>query len=376
MNKNNIIGFLLIAVVLIGFSWYNQPSAEEQRTAFVQDSIAKAKHAEMEKASKAAAAKRQTNAKAKVEADSTALFYSALKGQAKKIVLKNKKVELTLNTKGATVEKAVIKGYVGHNLQVKDGSADAKDVTLFEGNDQSLKFMLEAKEANIITSDLYFTPSNVTDKSVTMTAVAGEGKTLTLTYTLGNDYMLHMSLQANGMAGLFSPNYNKMDVDWSDKARQQERGFMFENRYTTLTYHNAEGGTDHLNEGSEKIDEKIEEAIDWVSFKNQFFSAIIVSKDNFEKDAFMTSIPQELKEKFSEDELYYFLDLIDEYYSESGILDVQPDADGYVDIDLEQVVEFIVKEAQKDEVGEYDPEDILFVVQGEMEYGNSLGQVE
>ncbi len=293
MNKNNIIGFLLIAVVLIGFSWYNQPSAEEQRTAFVQDSIAKAKHAEMEKASKAAAAKRQTNAKAKVEADSTALFYSALKGQAKKIVLKNEKVELTLNTKGATVEKAVIKGYVGHNLQVKDGSADAKDVTLFDGNDQSLKFMLEAKEANIITSDLYFTPSNVTDKSVTMTAVAGEGKTLTLTYTLGNDYMLHMSLQANGMAGLFSPNYNKMDVDWSDKARQQERGFMFENRYTTLTYHNAEGGTDHLSEGSEKIDEKIEEAIDWVSFKNQFFSAIIVSKDNFEKDAFMTSIPQE-----------------------------------------------------------------------------------
>ena len=293
MNKNNIIGFLLIAVVLIGFSWYNQPSAEEQRAAFVQDSIAKAKHAEMEKASKSAAAKRQTNAKAKVEADSTALFYSALKGQAKKIVLKNEKVELTLNTKGATVEKAVIKGYVGHNLQVKDGSADTKDVTLFDGNDQSLKFMLEAKEANIITSDLYFTPSNVTDKSVTLTAVAGEGKTLTLTYTLGNDYMLHMSLQANGMAGLFSPNYNKMDVDWSDKARQQERGFMFENRYTTLTYHNVEGGTDHLNEGSEKIDEKIEESIDWVSFKNQFFSAIIVAKDNFEKDAFMTSIPQE-----------------------------------------------------------------------------------
>ena len=64
-------------------------------------------------------------------------------------------------------------------------------------------------------------------------------------------------------------------------------------------------------------------------------------------------LPQELKEKFSEDELYYFLDLIDEYYSESGM-----------------------KEAQKDEVGEYDPEDILFVVQGEMEYGNSLGQVE
>ena len=87
-------------------------------------------------------------------------------------------------------------------------------------------------------------------------------------------------------------------------------------------------------------------------------------------------LPQELKDKFSEDELYYFLDLIDEYYSESGILDAQLDADGYGDIDLEQVVEYIVQEAKKDEVGEYDPEEILFVVQGEMEYGNSLGQVE
>ena len=293
MNKNNIIGFLLIALVLIGFSWYSQPSAEEQRAAFVQDSIAKAKHAEMEKASKAAAAKRQADAKAKIEADSTALFYSALKGEAKKIVLKNEKVELTLNTKGGTVEKAVIKGYVGHNLKVKDGSADAKDVTLFDGAEQSLKFMLEAKEANIITSDLYFTPSNVTDSTVTLTAVAGEGKTLTMTYTLGKDYMLHMSFAAQGMAGLFSPNYNKMDVDWSDKARQQERGFMFENRYTTLTYHKTEGNTDYLSETSEKVDEKIDETIDWVSFKNQFFSTIIVAKDNFDKDALMTSVPQQ-----------------------------------------------------------------------------------
>ena len=87
-------------------------------------------------------------------------------------------------------------------------------------------------------------------------------------------------------------------------------------------------------------------------------------------------LPQELKEKFSDDELYYFLDLIDEYYSESGILDAQPDEDGYVDIDLEEVVAYIVKEAKKDEMGEYDPEEVLFVVQGEMEYGDSLGQAD
>ena len=87
-------------------------------------------------------------------------------------------------------------------------------------------------------------------------------------------------------------------------------------------------------------------------------------------------LPQELKEKFTDDEMYYFLDLIDEYYVESGILDADPDEDGYVNIDLDKAVEYIVKEAKKDEMGEFDPEEILFVVQGEMEYGNSLGQVE
>ena len=64
-------------------------------------------------------------------------------------------------------------------------------------------------------------------------------------------------------------------------------------------------------------------------------------------------LPQELKEKFSDDELYYFLDLIEEYYYASGFI-----------------------YAKKDEMGEYDPEEVLFVVQGEMEYGDSLGQAD
>ena len=83
-------------------------------------------------------------------------------------------------------------------------------------------------------------------------------------------------------------------------------------------------------------------------------------------------LPQELKGKFSDDEFYYFLDLIDEYYTQSGVLDAKPDADGYVDIDLDKVVDYIVKEAHKDEMGDYSPEDILFIVQGEMEYADSL----
>ena len=83
-------------------------------------------------------------------------------------------------------------------------------------------------------------------------------------------------------------------------------------------------------------------------------------------------LPQELKGMFSDDELYYFLDLIDEYYTQTGILDEQPDGDGFIEIDLERIVDYIVKEAAKDDMGKYDPQDIFFIVQGEMEYADSL----
>ena len=293
MDKNNIIGFLLIAAVLIGFSWYNQPSAEEQRAAFVKDSIEQVNKSQSEKAAQMEKNKRQQAEKQKVLSDTTSLFHKALTGNVEQIVLKNKKVELTFSSKGAYVEQAVIKGYVGHNIKVKNGSADKKNLTLFSGADQSISYLLNAKETNINTAELYFVPSEVSDSTVTFIADAGEGKSLTLKYELGQDYMLHMQMSVQGMAGLFAPGTQTMDVNWKDKARQQERGFSFENRYATLTYHKKDGGTDYLNETKEEIDKSIEEQIDWVAFKNQFFSAVMIAKNNFQSNALMTSIPQE-----------------------------------------------------------------------------------
>ena len=292
MNKNNIIAFVLIALVLIGFSIYTQPSKEEQRQAFVQDSIARAKRKQAEKMAALQLKQKKEKQQAAILEDTTALFHKALKGKSSKVVLKNSKIELTLNTKGGVVEKALIKGYVGHDIKFKDGSKDSKDVTLFEEKDQSLAFMMPAKEFNINTSDLYFQPSNITDSTVTMTAEASAGKYVVLSYVLGKDYMLHMKLKVTGMSGLFAPDANTVDVVWKDHCRQQERGFTFENRYATLTYHEFDAGsTDYLSETSEKIDEKIDEPIDWVAFKNQFFSAVMISRDNFKKDALLTSIP-------------------------------------------------------------------------------------
>ena len=80
-------------------------------------------------------------------------------------------------------------------------------------------------------------------------------------------------------------------------------------------------------------------------------------------------LPQELKEKFSDDEFYYFLDTIYDYYEQSGILDSNNE---YVDIDIDEIARFIVKEAKKNNIGEYDAEEIFFIVEGELAYNGIL----
>ncbi len=285
MNKDNIIGFILIALVLIGFSWWNQPSAEEIEAARKQDSIAAVTKENAKKAQELADQQKKAKAdSAEIAADTTALFYQAQNGTSKQITLKNDKLELTLDTKGGTLRKAVIKNYT---------SIDGKpDVTLFDGKDQQLNFMLAGKQENIVTQDLYFTPSNVTDSTVTMTAAASNGGSVVLDYRLGQDYMLSMSLQTKGLAGFFAPSYKELDLEWSDHCRQQEKGFSFESRYTGLFYKEAKGSTDNLSETADKT-EDIEERLDWVAFRNQFFSIALISKDDFSQNATLSSIQDE-----------------------------------------------------------------------------------
>ena len=285
MNKDTIIGFVLIAVVLIGFSWYNQPSAEEIEAARLQDSIESVMKEKAVQEQKIAQEKQQVAVDSAALNDTTALFHQAMNGTSKKVVLKNSKLELTLDTKGGVIKKAVIK-----NFKSIDGKPD---VTLFDEEDQNLNFMLAGKQDNIVTADLFFTPSEQTDSTVTMTAVAGNGGEISLKYRLGKDYLLNLSLQTKGMANLFAPSYKEMEIEWNDHCRQQEKGFSFESRYTSLYYKETKSGsTDKLSESSDKK-ETIEEELDWIAFRNQFFSVALISKDNFAANSSLSTIQDE-----------------------------------------------------------------------------------
>ena len=289
MNRDTIIGFVLIAAVLIGFSWWNQPSAEQIEAARLQDSlqaVAQEQAAKAQKEAAALASKTQGTVDGdSVASDTTALFHAALKGTSEKIVLKNGKLELTLDTKGGVIRKAVIKDFKSID--------DQPDVTLFDEKDQNMTFMLAGKQENIVTSEMYFTPSEQTDSTVTMTAKAQNGGEIALKYRLGKDYLLSFSFETRGLANIFAPSYKEMEIEWTDHCRQQEKGFSFENRYTSIYYKESKSGsTDKLSESSDK-QEETEEQTDWVAFRNQFFSVALISKDNFAAGAQLTSTMEE-----------------------------------------------------------------------------------
>lgn len=264
MDKNTITGFILIALVVIGFSWYSQPSKEELEAMARQDSIAaveQQKQAEAEKKAEEVVASPATP-------DSSSLFFSQSNGEGERILLQNNKVKVGLNSKGAVVEDAEIKGYKSRR---RDG-----DVVILGKEDASMKLTLPLKQENLCLADLVFNIAEKTDSSVVFVAEQ-EGKQLQVSYTLRpNAYMLDMNIASQGLEGMAMPGETALLLDWKATVLQQEKGRDFENRYSSLTYKRQGKGVKKLSEMKDDSKEP-EEALEWIAFKNQFFSAVLIA---------------------------------------------------------------------------------------------------
>ena len=274
MDKNTITGLVLIAILLVGFSFLSRPS-EEQIAAQKKyyDSIAVVQKQEEALKAKAAAALANEKGEATGTVDSTSLFFNAMQGKESFTTIQNNLVEITFDNKGGRVYSAMLKDYNGQ---------DGKPVVLFNGSDAEMNFNFYNKKETIQTKDYYFEVVNKTDSSLTMRLTADSDSYIDFTYTLKPDsYLLRFTIQATGMAGkLASTDY--VDISWSQRARQLEKGFTYENRLAELMYKIANDDTDNLSAAKE--DEKqIEGRVDWIAFKNQFFSSVFIANQDFDK---------------------------------------------------------------------------------------------
>lgn len=294
MDKNTLIGFVLIFLIIIGFSWLNKPSQEELTAAreqkAVRDSIALVETARAQ----ASALIADT---ASIIADSTendtasihmkyGAFTPFIQGKNTNSTIENDLMELTMSSRGGRVASVRLKEFM---------TGDSLPLILFDEAESTFDFSFFTSDNRLInTKDLNFIAVPTGDPLKFVYRLTFSDDTwLDYIYTLKkDDYRLSFGLKGKNLGNVISQNTNALVFTWTIKMRQQEIGRKFEERYSGVNYKFPGEDVEKLSEN--KDDSKsISNTLKWISFKDQFFACIAISDKGFSSNDLSSKIENE-----------------------------------------------------------------------------------
>jgi YidC/Oxa1 family membrane protein insertase len=291
MDKNTITGFLLILLIIVGFSWLNKPNKEQMEAARLQqqkqDSIAMVESQKQNIAiADTSVLKKDSLSIDSVNNNKFGSFAKFIKGDNQYSTIGNSVMELKMASKGGRIASARLKSYV---------TGDSLPLILFHEEESSFDFSFFTKDNRLInTKDLYFTsvPTGDSLKFVYRLTVSDD-TWLDYIYTLKeNDYRLNFELKGHNLYNVISSNTNSLDFNYSIKIPQQEIGRKFEERYSGMNYKFPGDDVEKLNEN--KDDSKsIANPVKWVSFKDQFFACIVIAEKEFSANELSSTVLKE-----------------------------------------------------------------------------------
>lgn len=283
MDKNSVIGFLLIGVLMVFFYIFTKPTPEElAKVQHYQDSIAIVQSVQKQaNYSEAIAPKIEDqisdSARAELMKESLGEFSPASTGEEKFITLENNKIEVVFSTKGARIYKVRLKEHL---------TFDKKPLILFEGDESNLNLNFFTKtNRKISTDDLYFTPqtklTNIfveSDSSqIVFSAKTIAGSSMNFAYTLPADsYQLKFSINGKGLEDALPRSTSSVDFQWDMSIRQTEKGRQFEDRYSGLYYKFYQDAVESLTTTKDGSDE-LTTRVKWIGYKDQFFSSVLIA---------------------------------------------------------------------------------------------------
>ncbi|MCM1035365.1 MAG: membrane protein insertase YidC [Paludibacter sp.] len=289
MDKNTFWGFFLIALIIIGFSFFNRPTKEQLAAQqHYRDSVAYMRQMEMEAQEAVRLAQEMTDTSADTDTAQAAqkiknvygAFAPSATGENTYHVVENEVLRLTFASKGGYLHKAELKNYKTYKDTVNY-------LCLFEGEESSLGFTLVTANNRIVnTRDLYFRAQPVLtledgSQQLTMRLLADSAAHLDIVYTIHPDnYMLNASILAYGMQDVLAQNITGMELQWHQLIRQQEQGRKFEERYATLQYMFKGDDIENLSE-SKNDSKSVNNRLQWIAYKDQFFSSVLIADDAF-----------------------------------------------------------------------------------------------
>ncbi len=289
MNKSSVIGFALIGIILLGFSWYNSVQYDKrQREAFIADSIAAANLAErqaayMAEADSAASLEgrpsEDVKASAPVSIYKDSLMEAAYRKTAEHVTIENDVLSVDFTTKGAQMYSALIKPFFKYDSTALYFIRPGK-------SSYSVSFFTDQ---NISTEELVFDIADKTDTSVTMRLNFRDGGYLEQKYWLEPEsFVVKNNMALVGMDGIIARNVTALDIDWGMEVPRIEKDYKTERQYSRMDYkYPGDSKIEKLGKnGKDVVDEGVSTRISWFTFQQHFFSAFMSAQDDFNSGEF------------------------------------------------------------------------------------------
>jgi len=302
MDKNTIIGIVLIILIFLGYMQFTKPSEKEIAIQRYNDSIALVEQNKAELTRKVATgpvSKDSTTVKDSTSnvntSDVFGDFSVSSKAEEKFYTLENELIKLTISNRGGQIYSVQLKKYAK-----RDSLDKSLPLILFNDKESNMGFTLVTNNNRVLnSSNLFFEPvSEITkDKDGNQTLIlrlktAGQAY-LDFAYTLpANNYMLSFGIKANGMNSVMPAGTNSLDMHWSSKIRQQEKGRKFEDRYSSVEYKYLADNVEKLSE-VKNDEKKLTNKVKWVAFKDQFFSSILIADDAMNSTTLKSTLEDE-----------------------------------------------------------------------------------
>lgn len=285
MDRNSLIGMILLVGLFFVWIQLNQPSQEQQeqmkhtqdslnRLNVVKDSLAKIKPIAPAnpQADSVAAAK-------KVEA--LGAFANVASGTAQFTTIENDLFKVIFTSKGGRIKEVEMKKY--NKLTMVDGKETLVPVKLLEDSKNEFEFILPVNNVStgfLNTSQLYFVPS-VSGKTITFKAEIGPGKYIEQIYKLADDnYTIAYNLKINGMNDVIKNSASTISLNWTNYLDKLEKNADYERNYSSIYYKQDDKKVDYCN-CTKNANDNVDKPLKWVSNSNQFFNTSLIANNLF-----------------------------------------------------------------------------------------------
>lgn len=277
MDRNTIIGFVLMGAVLVLFTWLGRPSeeqlAEQQR---YNDSIAAVQ--QKKEAEATLIAETAPTTLPHTEMSDSALvaermrvfgdLAQATSGTDETLTLENDSISISLSTKGGMIVSSELKKYKDYR---------GENVRLIREGEAEFNYTFITNTNRIInTKDLFFSPQRVDDKTIRMSLITENGRELAFVYRLTDRYRVNVQVENKGFEQVIASNAFYLDGQIKLPIYQNEKSRKTESNYSGLAYEHSSGDVEKLNTGKD-VKEDISGSVKWIAFRDMFFSTIVYS---------------------------------------------------------------------------------------------------